>query len=261
MFERDETKNAISGKWSFWRRQFASSITVPQLAYDVIFGIVLPILCFIFDPIVFSGRGFVTDMVPLAQYKSLVYLFSALSIVTLAVWLLAYRAVKSAGGIIAGILLSGAVCSLLIGILILPLSLIGLMLIIGVLGFTPFFTAFVYLRSGIRAMKLAESHASHPKLVSSLLSGAFLIIAFPYAAYTSVNRMVSQSINDLMKDDSQAVENAVRRLKYVGWSGDMDKIVWAYSKEQDQTRKQNLARAYKEITGNDVEDRLAILLD
>ena len=261
MFGQDETKDAKSGKWSFWRRQFGGRVTVPQLTYDFMFGIILPVLCFIFDPIVFSGRGFVTGIVPLAQYKSLVYLFSALSIVTLGGWLLAYRAVKAAGGIIAGILLSGAACSLLIGILILPLSLIGLMIIIGILGFIPFFTAFVYLRNGIRAMRSAESYVSHPKLVGSLLLGAFLITAFPYAAYTGVNRMVSQSINDLTKDDPQAVENAIRRLKYVGWSGDMDKIVWAYSKEQDQARKQNLARAYKEITGNDIENRLAILLD
>jgi len=240
MFEQEKTKNSAPEKWSFWRRQFASNMTIPQLTYDVIFGIVLPVLCFIFDPIVFSGSEFVVH----AQYKSFVYLFSALSIVTLVVWLLTYRALKSAGGIIAGILLSGAGCSLLIGILILPLSLAGLMFIIGVLGFTPFFTAFVYLRNGVRAMKSSESYVSHTKLVSSLLSGAFLVIALPFAAYTIINGMVSRSIVDLTKDEPQAVENAITRLKYVGWSGDMDKIVWAYSKERDQLRKQNLARAY-----------------
>src|SRR5262245_16329797 len=126
MFEEDETKNSAPEKWSFWRRQFASAMTIPQLAYDVTFGVVMPILCFIFDPIVFSDRGFITGFVPLAQYRSLVYLFSALSIVALLAWLLTHRAVKSVGGIIAGILLSGAVCSFLIGILILPLSLVGL---------------------------------------------------------------------------------------------------------------------------------------
>ena len=254
MFEQNETKNSAPEKWSFWRRQFASAMTIPQLAYDVIFGVVMPILCFIFDPIVFSGRGFI----PLAQYRSLIYLFSAISIVTLVAWLLTHRAIKSGGGIIAGVLLSGAVCSFLIGVLILPLSLIGLMFIIGALGFTPFFTAFVYLRNGIRAMKSGESYVSH---VSSLLSGALLAIALPYAASTVVNDIVSQSIYDLTKDDPQAVEKAIRRLKYVGWSGNMDRIVWSYSEERDQIRKQNLARAYKEITGNDVENRLAILLD
>jgi len=258
MIEQIETNTKKQG---FWRRQFAGNITIPQLAYDMVFGIVMPILCFIFDPIVFSGRGVMAGFVPLSQYRLLVYLFSTVSIVVLAVWLLAYRSLKSFGGIVAGVLLTGAVCSLVIGILILPLSLIGLMFIIGILGFTPFFTAFVYLRNGIRAMKLAEPLVSHSKLVSTLLLGAFLVVAVPYSSNTGVNRLVSQSVVDLQKGDPQAVESAIRRLKYVGWLADLDKIVLAYSQEQDETRKKNLARAYKEITGEEIEKRLMILLD
>ena len=252
-------------KESFWARQFSSTITTPQLAYDVIFGIVMPILCFIFDPAVFTNDAFGLAIVPLAQYKWFVYLFSALSIISLAAWLLAYRAAKSAGGIvagfIAGILLAGAACSFVIGCAILPLTLFGLMFLIGVLGLTPFLTALVYLRNGIRALKLAEPNARQPKLVGSLLLGVLIVIAVPYVAHVSLNRMVAQAVSDLNQADPQVVDAAVRRLKWVGWSGDMDHLVWAYSKEQDQTRKQNLARAYREITGNNIDHRLAVLLD
>jgi hypothetical protein len=261
MIGQIETDNLITEKQSFWRRQFASNTTVPQLAYDVVFGIVMPILCFIFDPIVFTGRGFIDGLVPLTPYKLLVYLFSGVSIAVLAAWLLVYRTLKSFGGVIAGILLTGAIFSLIIGILILPLSIFGLMVIIGILGFTPFFTAFAYLRNGIRAMKIAEPLVSRAKLVSTLLLGAFLVIAFPYITNAGVNRLVSQSMNDLLKGDPQVIESAIRRLKYVGSFADLNEIVWAYSKEQDKTRKQNLARAYKEITGEEIETRLAILLD
>jgi hypothetical protein len=264
MDSHNETNNG-AGKESFWRRQFSSTITTPQLTYDVLFGILLPILCFIFDPAIFTNDGFGLVIFSIAQYKWFVYLFSALSIISLSVWLLAYRAGTSAGGIVAGlvagILLAGAAASFVIGCIILPLSLIGLMVLIGVLGFTPFFTAFVYLRNGVRALKLAESNARQPTLVGSLLSGALLVIALSYVAHTGLNRMVAQAVNDLTKDDPQVVDAAVRRLKWVGWSVDMDHLVWAYSKEQDQTRKQNLARAYKEITGNDINHRLAVLLD
>ena len=252
-------------KESFWTRQFSSTITTQQLSYDVIFGIVMPILCFIFDPAIFTNDGFGLAIFPLAQYKWFVYLFSALSIFSLAVWLLAYRAAKSAGGIvagfIAGILLAGAACSFVIGCAILPLTLFGLMFLIGVLGLTPFFTAFVYLRNGVRALKLAEPNARHPKLVGSLLSGVLIVTAAPYVAHVGLNRMVAQAVTDLNNADPQVVDTAVRRLKWVGWSGDMDHLVWAYSKEQDQMRKQNIARAYKEITGNNIDHRLAVLLD
>ena len=248
-------------KASFWRRQYASEVTTPQVAYDLIFGVVFPILCFIFDPIVFAADASRFEIIPVSQYKWFVYLFSALSIITLVVWMLANRFVKSGGGIIAGILLSAAACSFVIGIVILPLSLLGLMFVIGVLGFIPFFTAFVYLRNGIRALNITEPLVSRPALVGTLLFGALLVLGPPYAAHASINYMVTQAINDLTSADPVAVDHAVRRLKWIGWSGDTDELVWAYSREQDQARRQNLARAYKEITGNDIDTRLAILRD
>ncbi len=217
MIKQVANNNLTLKSQNFWRRQFTGNITTRQLVYDIMFGIVLPILCFIFDPIVFSGDGFINGLVPLAQFKLFVYLSASLSILTLAVWLLASRALKSSGGIIAGILLSGAICSFLIGILILPLSILGLVFVIGALGFTPFFTAFVYLRNGIRAMKIAESHIDHPRLVNGLLSGAFLVIALPYATHVGVNRAVAQSINELTSGDVRLIESGVKRLKYIGW--------------------------------------------
>src|SRR5688572_24998210 len=81
MDSHNEISNA-PGKESFWRRQFSSTLTGPQLRYDVIFGIVAPILCFVFDPAIFTNDGFGLVVVPIAQYKWFVYLSSALSIIT-----------------------------------------------------------------------------------------------------------------------------------------------------------------------------------
>jgi hypothetical protein len=256
-----ETVRPAVARQSFWDRQFAGEATARQRAYDVMLGIVMPILCFIFDPIVFSSGGFINNFVPLSPFRLLVYLFSALAIVALAAWLFASRDLKSSAGIIAGVLLSGALCSLVLGILILPLSLLGLIVLVGALGFTPFFTAFTYLRNGVRAVRMAEAHVSRGTLVGTVLAGALVVIAVPVAAHVGVERVVSQAMRDLMRGDPQAMETAVNRLKYVGWSANLDDIVWAYSKEQDPTRKQNLARAYEQITGHDIKNRLAILLD
>lgn len=256
-----ETGRPEVARQSFWHRQFAGEATARQRAYDVMLGIVMPILCFVFDPIVFSSSSFVNNFVPLGPFRMLVYLFSALAMAALAAWLFASRDLKSSAGIIAGVLLSGALCSLVIGILILPLSLLGLMVLIGALGFTPFFTAFTYLRNGARALRAAEAHVSPGTLAGMVLAGAFVVMAVPLAAHVGVERIVSRSMSDLMKGDPQSMETAINRLRYVGWSANLDDIVWAYSKEQDPTRKQNLARAYGEITGRDINNRLAILLD
>jgi len=40
---------------SFWRRQFGEDRTDAQQVFDVVFGLIAPILCFYFDPIVFKG--------------------------------------------------------------------------------------------------------------------------------------------------------------------------------------------------------------
>ena len=44
-------------KPGFWRRQFGDEITLNQKRGDWIFGVILPLVCFYFDPIRFSRLG------------------------------------------------------------------------------------------------------------------------------------------------------------------------------------------------------------
>src|SRR6266850_3400696 len=70
----------------FWFRQFAPEVTRPQLVFDVTFGAIGPILCFVFDPIVFhSGFG---GPALFPAYQPIVYLFSGCEIVLLCFWLI-----------------------------------------------------------------------------------------------------------------------------------------------------------------------------
>jgi hypothetical protein len=117
----------------FWRRQFAPTITKSQVHFDVLLGILLPILCFVYDPIVLRESKFTADLllVELSPYRLMVYAFSALSILAFTLWLTLGRKLKLSGNIVAGVLFSGALGSLLIGIAILPVTIRGLMMIIG----------------------------------------------------------------------------------------------------------------------------------
>ena len=47
--------NYVYAKPRFFKQQFDYNVTNAQRGFDVSFGIVLPILCFIFDPIFFHG--------------------------------------------------------------------------------------------------------------------------------------------------------------------------------------------------------------
>jgi hypothetical protein len=77
-----------------------------------------------------------------------------------------------------GIFFAGGIFSTAIGVAILPMSLYGLLLLIGVLGFTPFVTAFVYFRSGVRAMKDQVNNSTYDFRFMTAALAALFIIAF-----------------------------------------------------------------------------------
>jgi hypothetical protein len=138
-------------KKRFWRRQFDSVPTRSQDLFDGIFGVILPVLCFVADPIVFKGG--VMDAPWLEHYQVLAYLVSVVEMGVFIVWRTFRKQLTAFSAPFAGVLFAGGLISTSIGIAILPLTLFGLLVLIGILGFVPFLTAFVYFRSGVRAMK------------------------------------------------------------------------------------------------------------
>jgi hypothetical protein len=131
----------------FWRRQFRPEVTTTQIGFDLALGVIAPILCYVFDPIVFRG-GFGAPLFP--DYQAFTYLLSGAQIAVLVLWLVVRPQHHIGGQMIGGALLTGAVFCLVVGLVLSPFSLMGLMFGIGIFGFTPFLTAFVYLRNAVR---------------------------------------------------------------------------------------------------------------
>ena len=124
---RDRYVPEATPRQGFWRRQFSGDTTGDQLAFDVIFGVILPIGCLIFDPIVFrSGSGFGGGGL-LAEYRILAYAFIGFQILMLGLCLLAGRRLRGAGAVMSGALFSGSLAALAIGVALFPLSFFGLM--------------------------------------------------------------------------------------------------------------------------------------
>jgi hypothetical protein len=168
---------------------------------------------------------------------------------------------RALSGAAFGVLLAGSVLSFLIGFIILPLTFIGLFFIIGVLGFVPFLTAFVYFRNAVRCLRQRDARDSRPLFIGTMLLGAILVTSIPAIAQWEIRQVALDSAEQLLHSDSPSIEGAVQRLKYLSWFVDTDVIVRAYEHERDPIRKERLSRAYKEITGDDIEDRLTILND
>lgn len=247
---------------SFWRRQFTPAYTYYQIVFDAIFGIVMPLVCFYFDPGIIRGGTF-RGYLPMLPHAILVYSLSGIAMFTLVVWLsLAPRIKAAAGAIIAGAFVAGAVCSFTIGIIIVPLTILGLLFIIGILGLVPFVTGFVYLRNAVRAIRSANAFLGDPILAGTVAVGLLISAGVPAIGEFTIDRIVRQSMDQILtQQDPRSFEAAVQRIKYFGWSTDMDTLVRAYESEPNQKRKDSLARAYKEITGQEIEYRLQMLND
>lgn len=173
-----------------WPKAFSLDATRGQIIFDVVMGILMPIVCLVCDPVVFRRDGlfsiFVWTSDRGAPYNSLTLLGGAhfyipiigFGIVTFALWLLLGTRLKWGLGFVTGILLVGSLFALTIGAILLLPSAAGLATYgIGIFGFTPLFTSIVFLRNGVRMLRQANGHIDRIWLVSSLLLSITFTIA------------------------------------------------------------------------------------
>lgn len=249
----------------FWRRQFGGAPTSAQRKFDVAFGLVMPLLCFYFDPIVFKG-GYGFDRPLYNHFQLYAYTISALEMVALCTWPFASRRGGRPPAVLAGVLLAGAAFSFLVGLAILPFSVFGLLFIVGVFGFVPFLTGVVYLRNGWRAAGAAGHtfRVSRGLTAGALACGFFFAVGAPAVVQVSVTDEVEAALADVRsgRSLSPARLRVLREAAAVSGSSVYDELVWEYHGEPDRTRRARLAKAYAEVTaGGDIERRLAVLLD
>jgi hypothetical protein len=237
---------------SFWHNQFRLYKTQGQKLFDIMFGIFLPIICLYFDPILFCGD--LSRNRFLFKIRLLVYLFTSIVIITYIGWLLFEGPLKKLKLIIGGIFIVGALFSLILGIFILPISFLGLIAIIGVLGFTPFATSFVYFREWKRIINAPVRVSMNVAIVKSLISGIVTLIS-PVLIQININKIMDQSIDDMI-NGVNFIKYPVRNKTLLRLFGNTDLIVFAYRDEKDEIKKEYLAIIYKGITGEEIEDRL-----
>jgi hypothetical protein len=235
------------------RRQFEGPPTPAQTKFDIAFGVVLPVACFVFDPFVFKsfdggGRG------ELERLQFFTYALSALEMTALGVWLAARGRLGEWASAAGGVLLAGALFCFAIGVVLLPFSLLGLILIIGVLGFMPFFTGFVYLRNGVRAVRLARNPLSfRANFLGSLVVGAVIVFSLPALANAGVSGFVNASVETLIAGrELSPFEWGALRAASLFTAAEFDRLAQAYAGETDPARKARLESVYRELMGADV---------
>jgi hypothetical protein len=170
--------NEPTQEMGFWRRQFDSHITRKQNNFDWIFGVFLPVICFYLDPIVFRTKFNQPPL--LGRIATFADVLSFTAILATMAWLLGGEKLKWLNASLAGIFAVSAVVAFVIGICISPFSLMGLIIVIGALGFTPLFSSFVFFRNSIRAFRAAKLFMDKEVAVNAFILAAVASAVIPY---------------------------------------------------------------------------------
>ncbi len=253
-------KSRSETRGGFWRRQLLPPTTRKQKVFDVLLGVVAPILCFVFDPIVFKG-SFDDGLFP--GYQSYAYMVSGVEIFLLLIWLVYGRELQPRTRLAGGMLVAGALFSGLLGLIILPFTIFGLFLGIGIFGFIPFLTGLVYLRNGRSAFQLAHNHFADRAWIGPIVAGVVIVLGAPAGLNLIASRFVSESMNAVLYANRQSADMAVDQIKYLRFFArpEVDRLVSAYATEIEPSRKAELKRRYLRLTGGDIEERLRVLAD
>ncbi|HVF44768.1 MAG TPA: hypothetical protein VM936_17220 [Pyrinomonadaceae bacterium] len=242
----------------FWRGQFGDAPTRAQVRFDVIFGLVLPVLCFAFDPIVFRGD---TELVGgdgvYRQVRLFAYTASAIEMATLACWLFVIRRHPAWSRPAGGVMAAGALFSFALGVAILPFSVLGMLFVgVGALGFIPFVTALVYLRNARRALRL--NRAGSPVRGGASAAFAFglaFALGTPAAAQRGATLIIRGASAEVLAGGrlSPQRRRVVRALALLSGETFYD-LVEEHGWQPDAERRFRLAEAYRQVTGGDITD-------
>ena len=245
----DEDTNDVPKK--FWARQFQEQPTMPQKRFDWIFGVIMPTACIFFDPFLFTNKLDVVSPL-LGEYKPFVYLLSFVSILLMAAWLLWRERLGGLSAAIAGVFGVASQMSLVVGVVLLPFSLLGLFFIVGALGYTPLFTSVIYLRNCVRAFRSAKPTLMPRTLAySAALAGIFALV-IPYV----INVEISRSLGRINNGDAQTVRAEGWKLRFVAPLVDANELqmdYWRLGLEKRDTEKAHaLENIYYDLTGENI---------
>lgn len=213
-----------------------------------IVGAVIPLAFLFADPIVFRSRDeFLSEGTIFGDLRAFGYTAALLAATLLIRVLVSSRARTYE----AGMLYAAAVVAAALGVVILPLSVIGMFLFgIGLLGLSPFFASWVYFRNAARVHAAATSR---PWSRGAAL-GAVAFVSIAVAAQMGTNAAVSWAIR---QGDSRI---AAQVLSIAPVIYDPETLVRQYESATLQ-EKQQLALAYRRMTGELIEKPVAQVAD
>jgi hypothetical protein len=142
-------------------RLFQKDLPRQRLYFDFVWGIVMPIVCLVFDPFVFKSGDLnvpweiqppfsnkaVVSKLQINAFAYYAWPFLAGQIASLGLVLACGKSLRRIAPFLAGVLATGFLAAACLGVLLaLPAAMGTLAFGIGLLGFTPIFTSFAFFR-------------------------------------------------------------------------------------------------------------------
>lgn len=230
----------------FWRRQFQLQPTDAQRKFDWAFGVVLPLISFYFDFLFFKGLGL------LGAFRPFAFLLSATCIMAMVAWLLWGHRVGWLAAPLSGLFIAGSFVSLVVGIVMLPLSLLGMFVVIGFLGFTPLFTGFVFLRNGYRALDAANFSLDSRTVSYAATVAAMFALVTPYVVNVEIGRL----LDDVVRGEYNTMERTARKLEFAQPLVSFQSVKHAYYSSPTTERKNPRIRLLAEIYERNTGERI-----
>lgn len=176
---------------NFLLRQLDRVLSGDNTKFNALFAIILPAICFAVDPIVFKNNGI------LSEYRGFAWSLATMTIVASAVGLAFGPRFGAFNAALGGLFLTSGVVSLVIGVFLFPFSLVGSLLLIGLLGFTPLFSSLAMFGMSRRMMQASSPHLEQPAALNVFMFTAFVSFLLPYMfndEFKSIIRIISRAI-------------------------------------------------------------------
>lgn len=221
----------------------------------ILLGVVLPLACFVFDPYVFrTSSPWRTEGV-FENYRPFFYAYFAIGSVAFLWW-------RPAGPWLRGIHRACACAAVMLGVMLLPLSLLGALLFgLGLLGLSPLFIAVLHWRV---AWLGAPAHGGSSWYHRFLGVTGFVfpsVLAFAFHVYTvDVALRRSERFADVSVAVTEEETRSLRALLAVAPTSSADVFVerarGLWSNESSWPVFVELDARYRSVTGHSLEDRM-----
>lgn len=227
---------------------------------EITFGIVLPFVCLVLDPCVFHANepffGFGPDPT-FPHWRAAAWAFVLLECGALVAYALWRPRKQIWHALFGGLFLVGALSAFALAVVLAPLALIGTLVWgIGIFGLVPFFTSAVFLYRGLNAF--GRGRVWRGKLAPlAVLVGMCVGVGVPVGLWGTGRMVTRRAYYAFDMGTSNEAERATARLVRWHFLIYPDDLVKRYQWTGDTEAKSRLALAYKQVTGREIEARLA----